>query len=233
MCVCVCVCVCLVCTDLAAWVHVKQTHSTRQLFGILNAVPQYTGGEVQWALIRLKKNTHTHTSWMQLLKSNWDSIASFTQIPGCQSDFSSQRPLTLTAVDWPFRSIHHLQNLSKTAGFRQREPVDALNTFIFYYASERLWFYSSVPRLHSPKPILSDRTTLILSAGTDILPWVHCMTKLCSALSNLFCTTALSTNNTHFSVSLLVSIKMHIYNFFLWDILYKLPDIKIPQRWSY
>lgn len=32
---------------LAARVHVEQTHSTRQLFGILNAWPQYTGGEVQ------------------------------------------------------------------------------------------------------------------------------------------------------------------------------------------
>lgn len=57
---CIQMCVCFVCTDLAARVHVEQTHSARQLFGILNAVPQYTGGEVQRALIRLTKNTHTH-----------------------------------------------------------------------------------------------------------------------------------------------------------------------------
>ncbi len=225
-------CVCLLCTDLAAWVHVEQTHSTRQLFGILNAVPQYTGGEVQWALIRLKKNTHTHIMNAALKKqlglhcilhtNPWLSVRlQFTEAADPHSAW--------LALQINTSSTESVQN-SRIQAERTRRRSNHVH---FYYASERLWFYSSVPRLHFPKLILSDRTTLILSAGIDILPWVHCMTKLCSALSNLFCTTALSTNNTHFSVSLLVSIKMHIYNFFLWDIHYKLPDIKIPQRWSY
>lgn len=183
-----CVCICCVCTDLAARVHVEQTHSTRQLFGILNAVPQYTGGEVQRAFIRLEKNTHTHTSWMQFLKSDWDYTASSTQISSCHSNFRSQRPLNqpinLTAVDWPCRSIHQLQNLAKTARSEHRETLDS-NHVHFYYASERLWVFGCVLRLHSPK-LISDRTTLKLSAGINFLPWVHCMTKLCSALCNLF-----------------------------------------------
>ena len=58
--VCVCVCV-LVCTNLAASVDVEQTHPTSQLLGILDAVPQNTGGEIEGALIRLHRQKHTNT----------------------------------------------------------------------------------------------------------------------------------------------------------------------------
>lgn len=50
-------------TNLAASVDVEQTHPASQLLGILDAVPQNTGGEIEGAFIRLhKKNTHTHTN---------------------------------------------------------------------------------------------------------------------------------------------------------------------------
>lgn len=40
---------------LAASVHVEQAHAAGQLLGVLDAVPQDAGGEIQGALVRLKR----------------------------------------------------------------------------------------------------------------------------------------------------------------------------------
>lgn len=50
---------------LAASVHVEQAHPARQLLGVLDAVPQDAGGEIQGAIVRLrtqqyKKKTQKH-----------------------------------------------------------------------------------------------------------------------------------------------------------------------------
>lgn len=51
-------------TNLAASINVEQTNSTSQLFGILDAGPQNTGGEIQGAFIRLHTQIkHTHTGF--------------------------------------------------------------------------------------------------------------------------------------------------------------------------
>lgn len=54
---------------LAASVHVEQAHPAGQLLGVLDAVPQDAGGEIQGALVRLrtqelkkKKDTKTQTN---------------------------------------------------------------------------------------------------------------------------------------------------------------------------
>lgn len=39
---------------LAASVHVEQAHPAGQLLGVLDAVPQDAGGEIQGALVRLR-----------------------------------------------------------------------------------------------------------------------------------------------------------------------------------
>lgn len=54
-------------TNLAASVDVEQTNSTGQLLGILDAVPQNTGGEIQGAFIRLRTHKHTQIHKVNLL----------------------------------------------------------------------------------------------------------------------------------------------------------------------
>lgn len=47
-------------TNLAASIHVEQTDTTSQLLGVLDAMPQYAGGEIEGALIRLSTQGEIH-----------------------------------------------------------------------------------------------------------------------------------------------------------------------------
>lgn len=47
-------------TNLAASIHVEQTHTTSQLLGVLDAMPQNAGGEIEGALIGLNTQGEIH-----------------------------------------------------------------------------------------------------------------------------------------------------------------------------
>lgn len=65
-----------VCTNLAASVNVEQTHPTSQLLGVLNAVSQNTGGEIEGAFIRLQRQ-HTKTNLTSYQRAKCSRVYSY------------------------------------------------------------------------------------------------------------------------------------------------------------